>query len=58
VHSSSRGPLWLEYKVGRWVPMFPNAKFVSKAGYEHWRGAAGKEGINLMYIDHTRSFGD
>jgi glyoxylase-like metal-dependent hydrolase (beta-lactamase superfamily II) len=33
---------------GRWVPMFPNAKFVSKAEYEHLRGAAGKEGINLV----------
>ena len=37
--------------------MVPDAKYVSKAEYEHWRGPAGKEGVNLMYVDHTRSFG-
>jgi glyoxylase-like metal-dependent hydrolase (beta-lactamase superfamily II) len=38
---------------GRWVPTFPNAKYVfSKAEYEHWRGPAGKEGVNAgVYQD-------
>src|ERR1700730_8029431 len=32
---------------GRWVPTLPNAKHVfSKTEYEHWRGPAGKEGVN------------
>src|SRR3979409_902128 len=49
----------LEYKVARWPvgAEFPNAKYVSKAEYGHWRGPAGKDGVNLMYVDHTRSFG-
>jgi hypothetical protein len=35
---------WLD---GRWVPTFPNAKYVSsKTEYEHWRGLAGKESVN------------
>jgi len=42
---------------GRWAPMVPDAKQLSKAESEHWRGPAGKEGINLMYVDHPRSFG-
>lgn len=38
---------------GRWVPTFPNAKYVfSKAEYEHWRGLAGREGFNAgVYED-------
>jgi glyoxylase-like metal-dependent hydrolase (beta-lactamase superfamily II) len=38
---------------GRWVPTFPNAKYVfSKAEYEHWKGPAGREGFNAgVYED-------
>jgi glyoxylase-like metal-dependent hydrolase (beta-lactamase superfamily II) len=38
---------------GRWVPTFPNAKYVfSKAEYDHWRGPAGREGFNAgVYED-------
>ena len=38
---------------GRWVPTFPNAKYVfSRAEYEHWSGPAGKEGFNVnVYED-------
>ena len=38
---------------GRWVPTFPNAKYVfSKAEYEHWKGPAGREGFNAgVYQD-------
>jgi glyoxylase-like metal-dependent hydrolase (beta-lactamase superfamily II) len=38
---------------GRWVPTFPNAKYIfSRAEYEHWRGPAGKEGVNAgVYED-------
>jgi hypothetical protein len=50
VHSSSRRPLWLGYKVARW-PVgadVPNAKYVfSKAEYEHRHGPAGKEGAGV-----------
>jgi hypothetical protein len=52
VHSSSRRPLWLEYD-GRWLPTFPNAKYVfSRTEYEHWRGPAEKKGVNAgVYQD-------
>jgi glyoxylase-like metal-dependent hydrolase (beta-lactamase superfamily II) len=38
---------------GRWVPTFPNARYLfSKAEYEHWRGPAGKQGVNAgVYED-------
>ena len=38
---------------GRWVPTFPNAKYVfSKAEYDHWSGPAGREGFNAgVYED-------
>jgi glyoxylase-like metal-dependent hydrolase (beta-lactamase superfamily II) len=38
---------------GRWVPTFPNAKYVfSKAEYEHWQRSAGSEGVNAgVYED-------
>jgi glyoxylase-like metal-dependent hydrolase (beta-lactamase superfamily II) len=38
---------------GRWVPTFPNAKYVfSRAEYEHWKGPAGREGFNAgVYQD-------
>jgi glyoxylase-like metal-dependent hydrolase (beta-lactamase superfamily II) len=38
---------------GRWVPTFPNAKYVfSKAEYEHWKGPAGRHGFNAgVYED-------
>jgi glyoxylase-like metal-dependent hydrolase (beta-lactamase superfamily II) len=38
---------------GRWVPTFPNAKYVfSRAEYEHWKGPAGREGFNAgVYED-------
>ncbi|MEH2492739.1 MBL fold metallo-hydrolase [Bradyrhizobium sp. AZCC 2230] len=37
----------------RWVPTFPNARYLfSKAEYEHWRGPAGKQGVNAgVYED-------
>lgn len=32
---------------GRWVPTFPNAKYIfSKGEYDHWSGPAGLEGYN------------
>jgi glyoxylase-like metal-dependent hydrolase (beta-lactamase superfamily II) len=38
---------------GRWVPTFPNAKYVfSKKEYDHWSGPAGREGFNAgVYED-------
>jgi glyoxylase-like metal-dependent hydrolase (beta-lactamase superfamily II) len=38
---------------GRWVPTFPNAKYVfSRTEYEHWQTSAGKEGVNAgVYED-------
>ena len=38
---------------GRWVPTFPNAKYVfSREEYEHWSGPAGSEGFNAgVYAD-------
>jgi glyoxylase-like metal-dependent hydrolase (beta-lactamase superfamily II) len=38
---------------GRWVPTFPNAKYVfSRAEYEHWKGPAGRDGFNAgVYED-------
>ncbi|HLK50472.1 MAG TPA: MBL fold metallo-hydrolase [Bryobacteraceae bacterium] len=38
---------------GRWVPTFPNAKYVfSKSEHEYWSGPAGKEGPNAgVYED-------
>ncbi|MEH2478036.1 glyoxylase-like metal-dependent hydrolase (beta-lactamase superfamily II) [Nitrobacteraceae bacterium AZCC 2146] len=38
---------------GRWVPTFPNAKYVfSKAEQQHWSGAAGQSGFNAgVYED-------
>lgn len=38
---------------GRWVPTFPNAKYVfSKAEHDHWSGPAGREGFNAgVYED-------
>jgi glyoxylase-like metal-dependent hydrolase (beta-lactamase superfamily II) len=38
---------------GRWVPTFPNAKYLfSRAEYDHWRGPAGKQGVNAgVYED-------
>jgi glyoxylase-like metal-dependent hydrolase (beta-lactamase superfamily II) len=38
---------------GRWVPTFPNAKYVfSKVEYQHWQQLAGKPGVNAgVYED-------
>ncbi len=38
---------------GRWVPTFPNAKYVfSKAEQDHWAGPAGRQGFNAgVYAD-------
>jgi len=38
---------------GRWVPTFPNAKYVfSRKEHEHWSGPAGREGFNAgVYAD-------
>jgi glyoxylase-like metal-dependent hydrolase (beta-lactamase superfamily II) len=39
---------------GRWVPTFPNAKYVfSKAEYDHWSGPAGKEGFNAGVFEDS-----
>lgn len=38
---------------GRWIPTFPNAKYVfSKNEHDHWQGAAGREGFHAnVFID-------
>jgi glyoxylase-like metal-dependent hydrolase (beta-lactamase superfamily II) len=39
---------------GRWVPTFPNAKYVfSKAEHDHWSGPAGKEGVNAGVFEDS-----
>ncbi|MVA25036.1 MBL fold metallo-hydrolase (plasmid) [Agrobacterium vitis] len=39
---------------GRWVPTFPNAKYVfSKKEYEHWSGPAGREGFNAGVFEDS-----
>ncbi|WP_439359135.1 MBL fold metallo-hydrolase [Bradyrhizobium sp. DASA03007] len=39
---------------GRWVPTFPNAKYVfSKAEYDHWSGPAGKEGFSAGVFEDS-----
>lgn len=39
---------------GRWVPTFPNAKYVfSKAEHDHWSGPAGREGFNAGVFEDS-----
>jgi glyoxylase-like metal-dependent hydrolase (beta-lactamase superfamily II) len=39
---------------GRWVPTFPNAKYVfSKAEHDHWSGPAGKEGVHAGVFEDS-----
>jgi glyoxylase-like metal-dependent hydrolase (beta-lactamase superfamily II) len=39
---------------GRWVPTFPNAKYVfSKAEYDYWQGPAGREGFNANVFEDS-----
>jgi len=56
----SKAPLHVDHcgwntqlRDGRWVPTFPNAKYVfSKAEHDHWSGPAGRSGFNAgVYED-------